>query len=363
MRPKYLIGIFIGAFCIYLSIFGLSGFALPFQYQLTGDLMKADWNDMQGWYIGLGSGAAINPPGQLEIATSARVDIYKSGPTSFGDQFTCEAKVKIDNWGGATTTNIAFVHQTGSVIYNFAIYPDRIMLNHPQGTNVLSIQTDTNWHTWLWICDKIGGTQKVYRDGLLLVTWSNFYNLVSKVDTYILMASPSGSIVQAHVDYWYADTGAKTPGGTQPPSPDKAKITVRTAYWTGSAWQDVNVDVRVEKSGVYYGTWTTVNGYYGPQEVDPGTYTFSATYQTLSDSETITVVAGDSKTVGLGFGSTEPPPTPPPDIISWLTQLLANPTVKSLLLMIGIGMVGISGIMLVMPERKRFTPAPYPHYY
>ncbi len=100
----------------------------------------------------------------------------------------------------------------------------------------------------------------------------------------------------------------ENPPPEQPP-PGTASITLYTKVWNAASntWEfQGNVPVTVSW-GTGSSTWLTgVDGYMIVDGTPPGTYSFSATFESYSNSTSVTVVAGDVKSVTLYFGSGTP---------------------------------------------------------
>jgi hypothetical protein len=145
------------------------------------------------------------------------------------------------------------------------------------------------------------------------------------------------------------------------PPPNKATINLVTQYVVAGSPSGVSVSVTVTKAGASPTTWTTASDGTHSEQVDPGTYSFSATYNGLSDSESVTVVSGDARTVILTFtGSTPNPKDIIQQIIDFINNLLSNQTNRSVITYLGAGIAGISGIMLFVPESQhRVVYAPW----
>lgn len=145
-------------------------------------------------------------------------------------------------------------------------------------------------------------------------------------------------------------------GGTTPP-PTTGTIHVFTTY--NATY--VAVDVTVTSSfPTQYGTTTTdSNNPLKFTSLSAGTYTVSGTYNSVYKSTSVTLSGGDTKDATLNFGGSTPPP-PPPD---WWEQIVAffnKPSVKSLMLLVGIALTGICGIVTFVPSKHH--AAPYPYY-
>jgi hypothetical protein len=418
MRPKYLPYIVIGIVLIYISLYGLEGFGLS----LVGDRLKEDFDTLQRWTV-YGTTATINPAGNLELTTSNRVDVELLSPTSWGNQFTCEARVKIDQWGSnVEKDNIALIHCNGLNIYIFAIYQNKVMLS----LNTFPVSNDNQWHIWTWTVDRTSGEAKIYRDGTLLGTGTVFSS-ADVTQTYLLLTSGL-----AHVDYWYADTGVKPPSptstysdvtilvsgqGTTVPAAGHYTTTYRVGdsltitATPASGWAfdymtrngviapsmtltslaaTENIVVYFKTGSATTGTlrvFASYNGAYvvasiiatGPQTVfgstttsstnplafivTAGTYTVSGSYSSGSVApQTVTVPAGGSVDVNLDFGGSPPPNGTLDQILAKIKEIFRTPSVKQLLLVIGMGMAGIGGLMFILPEKHATAPPP-PRYY
>lgn len=117
----------------------------------------------------------------------------------------------------------------------------------------------------------------------------------------------TGNSGNYNVAYWDNGLAAiSLSSGSQNPT-----VTVTT--WDdrgGVSFPIGNVAVTVRKDGSAYATWTTNSLGTYEETVEPGTYDFSANWQGLVDFESVTLLAGDSKSIDLRFGSGNPFPFP-----------------------------------------------------
>ena len=114
--------------------------------------------------------------------------------------------------------------------------------------------------------------------------------------------------VKAELLSWFALNAAPQ----QPPT-GTGTVQIRSQYYNGTAWAPVSVTVSVTRNGTYFTDYrTNTLGIYGPVTLGVGIYTFDANYQSLSDSDSIVLNAGDVRTVELTFSETVNPPPPPP---------------------------------------------------
>ena len=93
--------------------------------------------------------------------------------------------------------------------------------------------------------------------------------------------------------------------------------------------------------------------------VTAGTYTVSGSYSSGSAApQTVTVTAGGSVDANLNFGG----PSPTPDPLEFIKQLLQNAVLKSMFVLAGVLLTGI-GVIGLLPSRKTSRPTAYSPYY
>jgi hypothetical protein len=86
-----------------------------------------------------------------------------------------------------------------------------------------------------------------------------------------------------------------------------------------------------------------------------GSYTVIGTYSGETKTQSVTISASSpTSSVTLHFSATGPP-----DILAEIRAFFNNPTVKNLFLWSGIGTATISGILVILPEKRRSSPYPY----
>jgi hypothetical protein len=350
VRPKYIIGVILGLLVVYVGIFGLQGFGL--RLSLTGTLMKQDCNDLSGWQVAMGNvavgtGTFVGTWDLTSSSTRSEADLVN--PVTWGTQFTVEAKIKVDNWGASDTgqTNFGLVHDETDKVYIFGLYSNRIVVSGQFFNHV----TDTGWHIWTWTVDNTLNEIKAYVDGTFLATFATVpitYNIM----TYVILSSPNAVPTEAHVDYWYVDSGVHPPGGGGP--------TTGTLQIYGSS-QGSYVSASVTLSGTEShlgntladGTalqWTVAAGSYSITGLYNGNPPQSTTVNGITESSW-TVVAGTNYQIILNFGGGSPPP-PPTDPLAWLKALVNQ--YRQPIMIFGAIVTLISGIMFVLP----YSPKP-----
>lgn len=152
-----------------------------------------------------------------------------------------------------------------------------------------------------------------------------------------------------------------------PPPPPAESGTVQLNAWDGANWiTGATMSVTWPDN-----TQTTEQTPYSNTQAPLGAYTVTCTYggETANNSpQTFQLTAGATVSITFNFGGTTPPPPPPPPngddlldkIILFIEGILDNSTVKTLMLITGVGLAGIGMIALIMPRRR---PRPYPPYY
>jgi hypothetical protein len=385
--------ILFGAFLVYLAIFGLT---VPGLFTLTGDIMTENFDSLATppWTTNVFYGKSkISPSGYLEMSAGLgdqnrawieRTDITLSSTAN--QQFTAELRITMDSWK-ATADNgdpdAFFAIQFYSANFFSAVMigpldlttsPAKVRTvqstaSGPMGEKWVSLNNPASTHVWLVTVDQLNPAStplKLYLDGNgnPVNTWSALTPLTVGHDAicYGLFAGTSVPAV-SHTDYFFIDKGLKPPSGGQQPTTGHLKVTTKYSSDSGATWSNIgNVQVELYKNGAHYAYWTTASSgsYLGVAEgdVEPGTYTFSATYNGLSgvvNPTSIQVSAGDTgDTVTVGFSTGQyQPPSSQTDYLAMLKTLLADPAVRTLLVLSGVGMVGLGFIILLAPSNRR----------
>jgi hypothetical protein len=164
--------------------------------------------------------------------------------------------------------------------------------------------------------------------------------------------SPSNSVLAvAGQNYTFTVTFV----GSVPPS--QAQIVINTYAWSGTQYvtcsasgtciSDVDTIPFTSSGGI--ATVTVTTGH---------TYTFSSSYNGqigTAQPSSVSVNAGQSKTVSIYYGGSAPPP-PNGNWYDWFNTA----TAKQLFLMLGIALTGICSLVTFVPSgRKTFVPAPF----
>jgi hypothetical protein len=347
MKPKYLPGLIIGIFLIYLGIFGLQGLGI-YRLTLTGDFFKEDFNSSSAWtVVGVGS-ITINPVGQLQLKSDElqyMVRATHNFVSSYPSQWTIEFCLKVDNWGQPQEVHqytVASVVVTAVAGYTFglAVGPTQLLLETTIDTPFI-YATDNNFHVYTLVVDATTTSAKIdcYIDATKVTSWiaNPSYPSSSEISIYGLSESLS------HVDYLCIDTGLKPPGTT----PTTGTLRVFASYQGSYVATSITVSGPQSTSGI------TTTDPYNPLkfEVALGTYTVSGNYNSVPISQTATVVVTQTVDVVLNFGGT--PVSPPTDFIGMIKNFFNNLSVRALMLIAGLLTTAICGIMFIARKKKR----------
>ncbi len=209
MRPKYIIGVVIGIFLIYLSLYGTAG--LGFSFSLTGNLYKTDFNNSTGWASYSG---AVFQNGELYCGPTAvekGANTATSGISFAGletSDWTIEIKVKKDD----SVSIFVLKFWLGSYYTSVAVTSTYMGGN--DGT-VWYVNTDNNWHTYTVQFKMSSGSPHMltlFQDTTQVGTFKDTYLQTPGSEQLTLDAYGSSTV---HFDYVYMDSGliSPTPGG------------------------------------------------------------------------------------------------------------------------------------------------------
>ena len=368
------VGLFVGCFLIYVSLFGLAGFADLYALQLGGVEDYTTYTE-------------IDPSGHFAVA-SARIDFnlvtrgeqaYVYAQRSIPKEFTHTLETCLTGYDSEEYSRViiwAVSNQIGA---------------HESCDDLLSASLYQRYGNTLYIqlMERVDGTLKVSDEKTLINKDVHYYLTITKTGLTLTLKAYDDSartqlkgtvILSLHSDIAYntvyavQSLGGPTPdpwisgyvvnlklseGTTPPPPPPNKGVLDVQCYYDGSPKAPDNNQITVNGQ-----TYSTDGSGHWSGEVEPGSYTITALYNGNSKSETKSVEAGATVYVQLAWGS-EPPPPPDGDdflvkILAYIENFLANSTIRTLMLMVGIGLVGICGISLFMPGRKY---APVPRYY
>ena len=149
-------------------------------------------------------------------------------------------------------------------------------------------------------------------------------------------------------------------GGSPPPPPPLQGTLEVYCYVDGALTNPDNNLIYI--NGVQYTVTST--GYWAGN-LYPGTYEVYAYYNGQMEKETATVIEGQTTKVTLSWGRQSPPTPPPtpPDFISLINEFISNPTVRSILLISGVALIGLGLIGLLGSASSRPRPPPPSPYY
>ena len=369
MRANYLPGVFIGIVLIYLSIFGLSGFSLPFAlapefsdnfddnslstnlwqpYAQAGATVKeqnrrlefTQQDSSQGWY------AYVKTVNQFDLSTS---------------------DITIDS-GITTGRSVVVLHVSPDLSYITAV------------SSAYRIQWEQLWLDQIRVVRWIGGVAQTLAtasgsaDGLRIQGSGGSISFSYKksgqwvevyTETYLLPTTNCHVYLAGHAysgepvgTQWVDNFNLETSGQPPPPPPDTGSI--RLYAWDGLTHVSASLSITFPD-----GTTKTATTPYENSAAPVGMYSVTCTYSGSTQSHSFSLSQGGTETKTFSFGDDTPPPPPTPfDFLEWLNQFLANATVRSLMLIGGITLVGLCGIMAFTPEKKRYAPRPpLPSYY
>lgn len=362
MNRKWIIGIVVGIMLVYLSLFGLS---LPKLYALTGDIIKEDWNsiDTSKWMYssltnpggtGCTGSCVMDPAGILKMSPdetssnlAGRAMVSSKNPAA-SDQWTVEMKIKFDEWGG-TGADGTFDLQVFRLDFTCAIRirSGTVGISTSQDVwNSATSTTDTAWHVWTVTCDKPATQVKVYRDSILIQTWA--LPMLQSNPRFALCFydwTVGGTLPVCHVDYVYMDVGVKPPSGGGGPTTGSISIKAyfNNSYVTQSfsiTWPDGSTqtlsaagDAGYTNTNAPFGSYTISSDAYSGHACTNSPKQFTLSTSATSFPYTFTYAGGGSPGI----------------------DPFKDPTVKTVLLVSGVGVTGLSAVMMFVPFRKRYT--------
>lgn len=365
--------IVLGVILVYLSFFGLTGLSIPFALsQGFTDTFNDGSMDTTRWEVMSVGGQTVNEQsGQLQI-----------NPDGSGQQ--CGGYVTKDAYdlsnGGTITVDLIKVRQTTrlvAAVLEIATHKITSSRNDMIDDHY-RIQVDAE--TYVKVLKRISGlTTKIgernavpsqlriiVSDGSISLG-AHYYGAWHEVGTepcgmalrsvYVYLLS--GYSTTNNIGEVSFDNFMLTSGGGPPPS-DKGDLNVK-GYYDGVAVSCTDV-YYIGSSGSSSPITVIADGHTW-YSIAVGSYTVYGSYQGTKTSDSVSVQSGKTVYAQLDFGgSPPPPPNGDGDFFEWINQIFTNPTVKSVLLIGGIGLAGIGFIGLVIPRRRTYTPAS-PHYY
>lgn len=353
-RGTGLIFAFIGAMLIYLSVFGLTG--VGFTFTLTSgfsdnfddnNLNSALWSSFAtehatvkernrrleftqydlswGWYAGV---RTVNQYDFSDAEVSVDVGLadgdgvvvlhigmdsgYMPPSNAYRIQWdTKNNRIWVVRWLNNDQTNL---------VQKYGIRPYGLKIKCSAGRIAFSYKTESG--SWV----------SVYTEEFQLPAKTCYVFVAGHAIKY-------GAYGTQYVDNFILQTAAA------PPSLGTGRLVVQTFVDGERKPPDYN---RITVNGEPY--YTDANGYWS-RDVPPGVYTVSATYQGEPKSDTKTVYEGQTTTIQLIWGTEQPLPSPP-DFTEWIKQFFQNPTVRSLMLIGGVGLVGVGFIMFITGGKK-----------
>jgi len=362
--------LFVGCILIYLSVFGITGFGFRFA---LGSSFTDTFNtiDTTRWTI-------FKDPiysGQLYADGVLHFD-WSSKPTGQGTEgwesvtFFSIAMYDFSQSGSLTVDIVSMTGGTGKIrVFDLGLSDGgwesstarRICVRKNGRANYYCIsdssKSPAEFNTQAFVkypgslkieVDKTTGKLIFYVDGAKLGDYANTW---STSQLYVYMRAVVDWTYYGHltVDNYQVVAGSAPPPGTGNLQvigyADQTAVQF-SAYYVGPSGQGPTVTVPA--SGY---TWSNLA---------TGTYTVYGTYNSIQKNQQVTVVAGQTASATLTFAGT--PPQETPDFLKWIKDLLNNATVKSLMLIGGIGMAGLGLIGLIIPSKKSY-PSPPPSYY
>lgn len=364
-RKSALIGIFIGAFLIYLALFGLPTFTLALTSDFT-DNFEDGIRDSR-WSIPT-SAYGVTAPQEVGgiLFCAASTDVYSiSGYITTSTYDLRNAEVKVEWSATESSTMVLLLSQTPQISD-----PTAQMFSY-------RIQYYNSW--WYVLRVEQGvvttiassaaipyGTWRIVAENDQTITFHD--NLAGQLASDIV---PSGrSLGSMYVSIWVATSTAglgsgdfdnfalSISGPVIPPQTGTLKV---ETYYDGNELFGVSMTVTHPD-----GSSQSAVSPYTLNNAPVGTYSASASYQGEWDSGSVYVGAGESKYIQLSWGS-QPPPPPNGNWWDTIMDILTNPVVRGGMLAVGVCMIGICSISLIPSTRRQSTPhrrpvAP-PHYY
>jgi len=369
--------ILVGSMLLYLGIFWLTAFGVPFA--LAGSAVKQDM-DTKAW-----SGTYTQETGIWYIpAINLRTSDQRyegKAYSSIGtlvvidpDKFTVEIRAKLVTAIGVKDHMLMDIDSKNKINqYRIQVTKTQLFISPDwgafwSGTAIgISLQTNLDqWYIWTLVCDT--GALTVYRDLAQVGSGSSQANEdvgACYMSVRAFSETPSGAA--ARFDYYYVDSGLHPPGG----GGDAGTVVIEAkqdmdgdTVWTALS----GLSVAVQKDGVTYGGPYTTNaeGKVTITNAPLASYTASGTYSGKSDSDTASLSSnGQTITLSLYFSET----TTPPNGDDWWTVMLERinavlnrQEVKAGLSLGGIALVGIGVVGLFIPGKKQYYP-PSPYQY
>jgi len=343
--------VFIGAFLIYIGLFGTYGIGI---YGWAGNVYTDPFNslDTSFWQFYLIKGTY----GQVEVAGTLK--FYWTTPLSTQERACIQTvnayeinEISIDIVGPREDDKIhAILLQVGDFKTNtyYQIYKDQY--SHWEGVkwfqngqmerlkDITGIPADLSGSLKIVFAS---GTAKFYIDGAEVYSETNRLTFPAYV-RIVAMASPDHD-EYAEFDNFYMSVGGQSP---PPPPPGTGTLDIQCLV-DGVPTPPDNKLVTI--NGEYQ--YTDDNGHLS-LSVPPGTYIVSASYQGETKSQTVTVYEGKTTTVQLMWTTTGAPPPPSFPQIPDLINLINSPEVRSLMLVSGVILAGIGLINLIAGGKK-----------
>jgi hypothetical protein len=350
-----------GGICIYIAVFGLT---VPFQLALVSftDFTEVD----PATYLAVSSSRITftNVPRNVDAY------VYKNMGSGYFTNFehkfdfaitACEDGSMLALWGISNQIDDTYAWTTGL-----------ILLCNPLNVNIPRVFLD-EINVGIGTMHTLAVNTNYY---VTIARSGTTFSLVIRTGSHTgtIVAQSSITVTATAYQYMYGFSSCNSggmfsslrkqsgyvenldlQGGTSPPDTGNLRVigyadgtaVQFSAYYIGPSGQGPTVTVPA--SGY---TWSNLA---------PGTYTVYGTYNSIQKNQQVTVVAGQTASATLTFAGT--PPQETPDFLKWIKDLLNNATVKSLMLIGGVGMAGLGVIGLVMPGKKSYSPPPPPSYY
>jgi len=381
-RGQCAILLFVGALLIYLSIYGVSG--LPFGW-VNPNLYQDNFNSLDTSFW--------NPVTYRPTQISDHVSVVVSGSLKAtwnqapqGEELVLVETQPIHDLTAGGSVQVKILQPTSSGKCEYI----RLSLGCSSGGyQIDKMQQPAQWRAVY----TVPGVATVLASGALtpnlqgsiglhissgkisfLVDGSQVYQESYRLPTYTLGAQ---IVCAASPGYWGTieldDFELAIGGTTPPPPPGTYNLDVNALYADASnQWQSFTGVTPVVLSGqaskATPATWSLASGMYTVTVPSSyGGYAFkywSDSVANTNPQRSVTIgSSGVTITACYASGSTPPPPPPSSDILAMVKSFFADPTVRSLMFIVGLACTGIGGIGLVTGRKRRpsYSPAYLPY--
>lgn len=357
----------VGCILIYLSVFGIS--ALPFRFAIGSSftdpfdsIVAGRYNIQHGTYYT----GTLTANGQLHFAWSVR-------PATWEEENVITVNQYDFSQGGSISLDVStLTGGTGKVrCIDLYLSPDPAGMESTTEKHLIGVRKNYNS---LFLVDfdyartPIESDQKSYTQstGSLKIEISSSGELTFIGDGITLGTMTFADTgwtskilyvgIRCGVDQnLYGDLGVDNlvvAAGSNPP-PNTGNLQVIGYY------DSIAVTCTASYTGPTSGSSTSVPATgYTWTNLPIGSYTVTGVYTGITKTGQASVTSGQTVTVQLNFGGSNPPPINNTNIFQWLIDLFNDATTKVIMLISGVGLAGIGAIGLLMPSRRYGQPNP-----